>query len=191
MSGRNRISRSTHASRSRRLIPSFRARHGGELLSRLHLRSEQILDRDLDELTGLVADAARVKVDVVASDETERGARAFLNYGHTLGHALEALGEYRRFTHGDAVAIGMMFAAALGAELGHKDLIDQHRDLLDAFGLPSLGAGFEYEQVEAMWLRDKKYQAGVRFVVLEDLGKPALVRDVPERALRAAYEAVR
>jgi 3-dehydroquinate synthase len=163
----------------------------GSLISRLGEASDPILKRDADALQGLVVEAAAVKVRVVEEDETEQGSRAFLNYGHTLAHALEAIGGYRGRTHGDAVAIGMMFAANLAAGLGYMDRVSDHGALLELYGLPTQGAGFAYDEVARAWMLDKKYEAGMRFVLLEDLGRPAIVRDVPEEKLRAAYEAVR
>jgi 3-dehydroquinate synthase len=161
------------------------------LLDWLRAERDAIVARDEDTLARLVADAAMVKVHVVEEDETETGARMFLNYGHTLAHALEAVAGYQDLSHGEAVAIGMMFAAHLAAELGYGDRVGVHREALEEFGLPTAGAGHDFEFVEAAWRRDKKYEAGMRFVVLRALGEPALVRDVPEAALRKAYEAVR
>ena len=163
----------------------------GTLADRLGVQSEAIAVRDPEVLTSLVLEAAAVKVAVVQEDETEQAARSFLNYGHTLAHALEALAGYAGRSHGEAVAIGMMFAANLATEMGYADRVGVHRSLIEAYGLPTTGAGFDYEDVARAWLTDKKYDAGMRFVVLEDLGRPALVRDVPESALRKAYEAVR
>jgi 3-dehydroquinate synthase len=163
----------------------------GALGDRLAAHSDAIVGRDAGALATLVREAAAVKVHVVQQDETEQGARASLNYGHTLAHAIEALSNYTGPTHGEAVAIGMMFAANLATELGYADRVGVHRTLLETYDLPTTGAGFEYEDVARAWLRDKKYEAGMRFVVLEDLGRPALVNDVPESALRKAYEAVR
>ncbi|HLW17391.1 MAG TPA: 3-dehydroquinate synthase, partial [Actinomycetota bacterium] len=163
----------------------------GTLADRLGAQSNAISSRDAETLTTLVVEAAAVKVRVIEEDETEQAARAYLNYGHTLAHALEALAGYSGPTHGEAVAIGMMFAANLAAELGYADRVGIHRSLLETYGLPTTGAGFDYEDVARAWLSDKKYDAGMRFVLLEDLGRPLLVRDVAERALRKAYEAVR
>lgn len=163
----------------------------GDLLGRVLGSSDLILGRDPDALVALVAEAAVVKIGVVERDDTELGERAHLNYGHTLGHALEALGNYGRWTHGEAVAIGMMFAAHLAAELGYADRVALHRRALEMYGLPTDGTGFGFDEVAALWARDKKYEKGMRFVVLEDLGRPAVVADVPEAALRKAYEAVR
>ena len=163
----------------------------GTLADRLTAQSDVITARDPETLATLVVDAAAVKVRIVEEDETEQAGRTFLNYGHTLAHALEALAGYAGPTHGEAVAIGMMFAANLATELGYADRVGVHRSLLEAYDLPTTGAGFEYEDVARTWVRDKKYEAGMRFVLLEDLGRPVLVRDVPEGALRKAYEAVR
>jgi 3-dehydroquinate synthase len=163
----------------------------GTLADRLGAQSDAITSRDPEALTTLVVEAAGVKVRVVEEDETEQAARAFLNYGHTLAHALETVAGYAGRSHGEAVAIGMMFAANLATELGYADRVGIHRSLLETYGLPTTGAGYEYEDVARAWLTDKKYDAGMRFVLLEDLGRPVLVRDVPESALRKAYEAVR
>ncbi|MFN2613367.1 MAG: 3-dehydroquinate synthase [Actinomycetota bacterium] len=162
-----------------------------DLLSFVERAQPDIDARDVDTLEQLVADAAAIKVNIVSQDETEQGARAHLNYGHTLGHAIEALDNYTGRTHGQAIGIGMMFAAHLAVALGMKDRVSEHKALFELFGLPTKGAAHEYEAIAEVWQRDKKYDKGVRFVLLEDLGKPVVTRDIPEDALRAAYEAVR
>lgn len=143
-----------------------------------------------DALGSFIARSAAVKARIVTSDPTEKGDRVYLNYGHTLAHALES---YHHFAmpHGDAVAIGMMFAARLAADLGYADLTGIHRMALTAVGLPIGGAGAPYAAIRELWARDKKYDRGMRFVLLEDVGKPILVRDIPEAALNAAYERIR
>lgn len=161
------------------------------ILDALETERATLAGRDPAGLAPLIARAVGVKARIVARDETEQGERAHLNYGHTLGHALEAVGGYTRWRHGEAVGIGMMFAAHLGARLGLADLVAEHRRALEGLGLPVGGAGCAYEDVAGAWARDKKYRRGMRFVVLEDLGRPRLVGDVPEADLRAAYEAVR
>lgn len=166
-------------------------KHGLLANNDLHVRAGTIDRSDPEALTALVADAARVKIDVVQADERESGARAHLNYGHTLGHALEVLDGYAALTHGEAISIGMMFVAHLAASLGHADLVQTHRDALEAVGLPTGGAGRTFEDVSRAWLTDKKFDHGARFVLLEDLGKPVVVGGIDEAALRAAYEAVR
>jgi 3-dehydroquinate synthase len=162
------------------------------LLQELVDRRGAIFDRDPEVLTDVVARAAAVKARVVERDETDRGERAHLNYGHTVGHALEALGGYERWRHGEAVALGMTFASALAAELGMANWMGEHRRVLEALGLPTRGAGDVPLQALLEVMRgDKKYDAGVRFVVLEEPGKPKIVTDVPRKAIAAAYEEIR
>ena len=149
---------------------------------------EAIFARDPAVLTGIVARAAEVKARVIERDETESGERATLNYGHTLGHALEALGGYGRWRHGEAVSIGMTFAAALAVELGLPNWIAEHRRVLEALGLPTRGAGdVPLDAVLDVMRGDKKYDAGIRFVVLEGPGRARIVSDVPREAIARAY----
>lgn len=164
------------------------------LLSDCTSMSGRLADRDADALTHVVARAVNVKVQLVEQDPTELEQRAFLNYGHTLGHAIEAIGHAGAgplWRHGEAVAIGMMFAANLAVSLGHSDRIADHASVITAAGLPVEGAEVEFETVMAAMMRDKKYKHGLRFVVLEDLAQPRIVSGVDEDVLRACYEAVR
>jgi 3-dehydroquinate synthase len=150
-----------------------------------------IFARDPAVLTDMVSRAAKVKVDIVERDETEAGERAHLNYGHTLGHALEALGGYKRWRHGEAVSIGMTFAAALAAELGMPNFIGEHRRVLEALGLPTRGAGdIPLKAAVEVMRGDKKYDAGIRFVLLQAPGRPRVVSDVPADAIERAYEEI-
>jgi len=160
------------------------------LLDDLASGHDRLMSRHSDTLIEVIARAAAVKVAVVGEDPTEQGVRAHLNYGHTLAHAIEAIEGYEGRTHGRAVAIGMMFAAHLADQLGMGDRVLQHRTALEAFGLPIAGARHDFDAIAGTWQRDKKYERGMRFVLLEDIGKPAVVRDVPDAALRKAYEAV-
>ncbi len=164
---------------------------GGSLYDWLRISHAQILQREPVALDKMVLDAARVKVDIVSEDETERGARMFLNYGHTLGHALEAAEGYTGHTHGEAVGVGMMFAAHLARDLGYADRVSEHAELIAAFDLPTGGATFAFDDVATAWKADKKYERGMRFVLLEDIGRPVVVSDIAEDALRRAYGSVR
>ncbi len=159
------------------------------LADELVAQRDAIFARDPDVLTDIVARAAEVKARVVERDETEQGERATLNYGHTLGHALEALGGYKRWRHGEAVAIGMTFASALAAELGFGNWMAEHRRVLEALGLPTRGAGdLPLQAVLEVMRGDKKYDAGIRFVVLEGPGRARFVSDIPSDAIAKAYE---
>jgi 3-dehydroquinate synthase len=144
-------------------------------------------------LPELITRAAKVKVDVVNNDERETGERMLLNYGHTLGHALEALTGYGTLLHGEAVAIGMELAAqvALRMELWGPDSVERQRTLLHAYGLPTaIPAGVSPARLLDLTLRDKKVRAGrVRWVLPTAIGAAEVRHDVPEDLVRAVVEA--
>ncbi len=129
-------------------------------------------------LDGVVSEAITrsvvFKADVVAADPHERGGlRAGLNYGHTLGHAIEKLAGFGTYSHGAAVAEGMRFAARLGAAVAGTpiDLVDEQDALLDALGLPALDFSADEEAVLEAMRSDKKNRSGdIRFVLPEDVG---------------------
>jgi 5-deoxy-5-amino-3-dehydroquinate synthase len=136
-----------------------------------------LLELSIDEQ---VARCARIKADVVARDETETGARATLNYGHTLAHALEAeaLAGGAPLAHGEAVAVGLVFAARLAARLGRIDAsrVELHRQVVAGFGLDeALPAGADPERLVAAMARDKKARHDLTFV----LDGPRGVEPVP------------
>lgn len=137
-----------------------------------------------DLLTDLVVRGVRVKAEVVAADERESGRRALLNYGHTLGHAIESLTDYNTYRHGEAVALGMVFAARLGERLGVSEpgLAQRTVSLLGPLGLPTGGLRADPARVWEALTRDKKARGGVRFVVCTRPGEALLV-DQPDRTL--------
>jgi len=140
----------------------------------------------------LVERAIAVKARVVSADLRESGPREMLNYGHTLGHAIEKLERYA-FRHGDAVAIGMVFAAEVGrlsGRLTERD-VTLHRDLLAAVGLPVTYRRDAWPALRATMSLDKKARgARLRMVVLEGVGNPVIYDSPPEDLLARAYEAV-
>ena len=136
---------------------------------------------DKDALQALILHSVRYKADVVAKDERESGLRAVLNYGHTIGHGLEAAAAYD-LPHGEAVAAGMLAAARLSREKFGTDLLELHEDLLRAAGLPLKVPAVDVEPVLEAMGRDKKRRSSdrdgeYRFVLLRDIGHPE--RDVP------------
>ncbi len=139
--------------------------------------------------TELIADGVRVKADVVAADPLERGVRAYLNLGHTLAHALEAATDHA-MAHGTAVAYGLAYAALLGHARGLADW------RADAFALAGWAADaplpdVPFADLRAFMARDKKRRAGrVRWVLLERVGQPIVVDDVPDDVLDAAWHAL-
>jgi 3-dehydroquinate synthase len=147
-----------------------------------------------DNLHSIVVRCAKIKADVVASDEKEEGLRAILNYGHTLGHAIEALsvaGKGKKVHHGEAIAIGMVYAAAVSKLAGtsQDDLVDETRRALAAVGLPTRVEGVTWNEVRDRMMIDKKYSRGLRFVLLEKPGKPVVTR-VAQKVLERAFAEV-
>ena len=122
-----------------------------------------------------IARSVVFKADVVAQDKTEsRGVRECLNYGHTLGHAVESLAGYGTYSHGAAVAEGMRFAARLGAAIvgTSLDVVRAQDNLLDELGLPALSWSAAPEDMLAVMKRDKKVRGGVvKFVLPIDIGQ--------------------
>lgn len=145
-----------------------------------------------DVLAELVRRAIQVKADVVSSDLRESGSREVLNYGHTLGHAIERRERYR-WRHGAAVSVGMVFAAELARLAGRLDdrTAARHREVLTRLGLPTRYAADALPQLLDGMRTDKKTRSGVlRFVVLDGLAKPGRLEGPDPSLLAAAYSAV-
>jgi len=141
----------------------------------------------------LVADAIAIKARVVADDERESGRRAILNFGHTVGHALEAATGFGRFTHGEAVSVGMVAAARLSArELGLSGSeVEALADCLGALGLPVRAAGVGPVDVVRWFDRDKKRAGGVpRFVLTPRLGSASFGHRISESIVTEELEAI-
>lgn len=135
-----------------------------------------------------------IKAAVVSADERESDIRAILNYGHTLGHAIEAVTGYSAVLHGEAVAMGMVAVAEMGCSLGLIDeaLVTRHRRLIQRFGLPTVSPSSlgRAEILEAM-SRDKKVVGGKqRWILLESVGNPVIRDDVPPEIVSAAIDSV-
>lgn len=140
----------------------------------------------------LVERAIVVKAQVVGDDLTEQGQREFLNYGHTLGHAIEKVEDYR-WRHGAAVSVGLVFIAELARLAGRLDdaTAARHRSILESVGLPTSYTG-DWAQLHAAMRIDKKSRADrLRFVVLDALASPRILDNPDPGLLVAAYEEVR
>jgi len=136
----------------------------------------------------LVVRAVRVKAEVVSEDLTDVGRREMLNYGHTLGHAIESVSDYS-VRHGEAIAIGMVFAAQLARHCGLLDRrsAGRHRELLSAMGLPTTCAAPMADLLARMRVDKKARGAQLRFVVLEDIARPRILEGPDEDLIAAAY----
>ncbi|WP_156761855.1 3-dehydroquinate synthase [Microbacterium karelineae] len=174
-----------------------------EVLKAGFIRFPEILDiveadpgRALDvtgpEFRRCIELAIQMKADVVGEDFREAGLRETLNYGHTLGHAIEHAERYQ-WRHGAAISIGMMFAAELSRLAGRLGdaAVDRHRRVLELLGLPTTYRAGAWNQLHATMQRDKKARAGqLRFIVLDDLGKPSVLQAPDQSLLFAAYQEV-
>jgi 5-deoxy-5-amino-3-dehydroquinate synthase len=161
----------------------------GELAKYHWLGGGRLDDLPLDER---VAACVRIKADVVASDEREGGRRAILNYGHTLAHAIETAAGYD-IRHGEAVAIGLVYAAELARRLGRIDdaAVAEHRRVVGAYDLPStVPNGLGDDELLELFARDKKAVRELTFV-LDGPDGVEIVRSIDETDLRAALSAVR
>jgi len=153
---------------------------------------EGLADLPIDEK---VARCVEIKARVVGADEREGGLRAILNYGHTLAHALEAATAYSALRHGEAVAVGLVYAAELAHRLGRIDeeRAKEHRSVVEGYGLPTvIPAELEVEDSELLTLmgRDKKAVDGITFVLDGPKGVE-VVTGVPDGDALAALRAVR
>jgi 5-deoxy-5-amino-3-dehydroquinate synthase len=171
-------------------LPPREYRSGlGELAKYHFLGGGQLDALDLDER---VAECVRIKAEVVASDEREGGRRATLNYGHTLAHALETAGQYD-LRHGEAVGIGLVFAAELAHHLGRIDAarVAEHRRVVDTYELPSrVPPEADLDGLVRLMGRDKKAIDGLTFV-LDGPNGVEPVHGVGHRDLEVAFGRVR
>lgn len=164
-----------------------------ELFDRVTEGLPAVFAREPVVLQPIIADACRIKAAVVEADEHEHGPRRVLNFGHTVGHALEALTKYRRFLHGEAVAFGMLAAAELAVARGAMPEPDRQRlgqTIMQMGPLPSLG-DLSASQALDVIRRDKKVIAGrLHFVLPLSIGTVATVDDVKERELERAMRKI-
>jgi 3-dehydroquinate synthase len=163
------------------------------LFERVRQRLEGIFARAEDTLAPIIAECCAIKAGVVERDEREQGERRHLNFGHTLGHALESITDYKRFRHGEAVGYGMLAAAKLAVSRGvmPASANDALADLIAAMGpLPPVGDLPVKAALEAV-RRDKKVVRGtLHFVMPLDIGRVEVVNDVSEGELAAALQGI-
>ncbi len=159
----------------------------------MEAKRDALLRRDSAFLEILITECIRVKADVVSADERESGERRILNFGHTIGHALEAETDYAGFLHGEAVGWGMIAATVIGTGMRLTDPVTAKRiiALVMAYGpLPTVDV--DSRGIAQRLLYDKKTIGGVpHFILPTDLGKVEVVNTVPERAVIEAVEEIK
>lgn len=152
------------------------------------------LDSPLEDVVAeLIERTVTVKAYHVSQDLKESGIREYLNYGHTLAHAIEKIEDFR-WRHGNAVAVGCMFAAYLANILGYLDneAVRLHADLLNELGLPTTWDGGSWDEVLTLMHRDKKARGKtLRFIVLDGIGNPIAIENPPIDALQEAFSMIR
>jgi 3-dehydroquinate synthase len=157
------------------------------LLSYIERRLSHILNCRSGEMAHIVRGASEIKADVVALDEKEGGLRMILNYGHTIGHAFETATDYRRFTHGEAVAWGMIAALKFGEELGLMSPRETSRLeelILSAGNLPSI-KGIHFDRLWTALNKDKKFQSkDIRMIFLVGLGRAEMIPGIDPSSLK-------
>ena len=151
----------------------------------LELNVNALLNVDAPTYEHVILRCCQLKSEVVTADEYDTGLRAILNYGHTFGHALETLMDYRGLTHGEAIAIGMCMAADLSRRLEESPVrvesLRRQEALLDAIGLPTKISGFTPQQVLDAMRNDKKFTKGTkRFILSERLGRAKIVSGIDD-----------
>lgn len=144
-----------------------------DLLGHLQATLGPVVAREHGAVRSAVTRSVEIKADIVSRDEREQGDRVFLNYGHTFAHAIELVRGGAEDDQGEAVALGMMAAAYLAFRQGRipESVVRRHQEIIAGLGLPVRG-DFALPDMMQAWMRDKKYRHGVRFVVLNELGRP-------------------
>jgi 3-dehydroquinate synthase len=161
------------------------------LFIRIARNLKKLKERDSKELEHLIARCCAIKASVVRSDERETGLRKILNFGHTVGHALEAVTRYRRFLHGEAVGVGMRAASRIAERMGLLEASDRQtieRAIAEVGSLPRANTLAPDDIISAMH-RDKKVEAGrAAFVLPVEIGNVVIRSDVPPRVIKAALK---
>ncbi len=165
------------------------------LFTLLENKYKDVLRKEPAVLEKIVATCSAIKAGIVSRDEKElSGLRTLLNFGHTIGHAVEAAGGYKAYNHGQAVGLGMVAAADLSRRLGLVDLgtVLRVSDLLRLYGLPVKLKGVPIEKIIRAHYRDKKFIGKEnKLVLLRGIGRPKIVRNIPLSLIKEAVKTVR
>ncbi|MDF5709778.1 MAG: 3-dehydroquinate synthase [Nostoc sp. S4] len=157
-------------------------------------RLDQLRYVKLELIASIITRSCQAKADVVGKDEKEGGLRAILNYGHTIGHAVESLTGYRSVNHGEAVAIGMVAAGQIAVELGmwQKEDTERQNTLIQKAGLPTqLPSGVDIEAIIQALQLDKKVKSGkVRFILPTQIGVVTITNEVPSDIIRQVLRGI-
>jgi 3-dehydroquinate synthase len=164
-----------------------------KLFSFIEANHQKVFKGQIEALDFIVRRCARIKAGIVAADEKETKAlRTVLNFGHTVGHAVEASGRYGRYHHGESVGLGMRVAARISVLMGLLAVSQELRinQLISAAGLPEKIVGVRLPKIMDLMRHDKKFTAGHnRFVLVPKIGQAVVVNDIPEQLITKAIDA--
>lgn len=165
-----------------------------DLLDTFERLARQMIALEGDGPVEAIRRSVAIKGEIVSADEFETGdRRVLLNYGHTIGHAIEVVSGYGKYLHGEAVAVGMMAAAGIATRLGMIDseLVERQRRVLESYNLPTRAKNLDAETIINATRSDKKSRGGtIRWVLLEGPGRATTRRDVPDDVVLEAVRAV-
>lgn len=157
-----------------------------------HAEELMALERDIS--TQVIRRSAAIKAKIVSEDERDTtGRRILLNYGHTIGHALETATSYGRYLHGEGVSVGMMGAALISKQMGmiNEEVVQRQRRLLQRIDLPTTAPGVGAQEVFKAMSLDKKTESGtINWVLLEGVGKATVRRDVPTKVVEETVKSL-
>ena len=163
----------------------------GAFFDFLETNAEKIKARDMECLTHIVQRCCEIKAEIVSQDEKEAGLRALLNLGHTFGHAFEALTGYEKFTHGEAVAIGMVCAVRLAEKQGMMTAHEAKRviDLIKNYGLPVDYGELDADDIIDRMRMDKKSTAGkIKLVLPVGIGKSEIIASITDEQIKSVLK---
>lgn len=173
-------------------VVKYAAIKDNKFFSYLEDNYQAILSQNPQALEHVVSTCAQIKVKIVEIDEyEEKGIRTILNFGHTIGHAIEAAGGYTKYNHGEAISIGMLCAAKISLKLGMLSTEDYSRinSLITKIGLPQEITGLEEKQIIKAYKLDKKFIGKTnRMVLIKGIGKPIVCKNIPEKIILNAIK---
>ena len=162
-----------------------------EFFAYVEKHAAQLHELDIEVISRVIIESCRYKAEIVMKDETEQGARALLNLGHTFGHAIESMTYYTEYLHGEAVAIGMRMAVRLSEQLGHapKGTEDAMVQALEALELPVEVPQFTAEQwLDAMGHDKKNVGSLIRYILLKRIGEAFIAEDVKDEDIQTLIQ---
>ena len=153
----------------------------------LEQNAEKIFELNPEVMNHIIKKSCEIKADVVGKDEKENDLRRILNFGHTIAHAIEEETNYKKYTHGEAVAVGMIGAALISEKIGWIDSakVERLKNLISTLGMVTAAEGCEVDKIFSATFRDKKTVGGkINWVLMKNFGRVEIFSDVPENIVK-------